>query len=159
MVLGKDTGHSKTIGNWGCLSVAYCTMANFLELCDDTPDEFNRRMVAAGAFHAQYVQPGALATTFPGEVKYDTFLTRTNSRMVPAIKTSIDAGWPVPARVDFKPQTPDRLEQHWVLLVGYKDNRFIMADPWTGRVRFVDEVYGILGEDVLEGIFYRATDD
>lgn len=146
----------KTIGNYGCLLCAYNSLASYWKLCTDTPDRFLTRMKNAGAMTGPYLNPGALRTAFPTKVTYLGYETRStllNAR----IRASISRGIPVPARVDFKPATPDQFEQHWVLIVGYTDTDFIMADPWHGDVQPVSLRYGIAGDDILEGIFYELT--
>ena len=155
-VLGENTGHDKTIGNWGCLLVAYNMQAVYLNLCNDTPDVFNQRCVDAGAFSGQYILGGALRTVFPEQVAYYGYLDRGDA-LNQKVKDYIDEGYPVPCRVDFKPNTP-QWEQHWVLVNGYDGDRFIMVDSWTGKEGYVDEVYGIQGNDLLTGVFYKLKE-
>lgn len=157
VVLGQNTGHGKTIGNWGCLLVAYTSMANYMGLCSDTPAQMNGRMVAAGAFSGQYMLAAALRTTFPDGVTYHGFKPRSDAAMKPTIAAYLTEGIPVPARVDFKPATP-QWEQHWVLLVGQDGDDWLMMDPWHGDVVTVASRYGIAGDDILEAIFYRPKD-
>jgi hypothetical protein len=157
VVLGQNTGHGKTIGNWGCLLVAYTSMANYMNLAGDTPSQMNGRMVAAGAFSGQYMLPAALRTAFPNGVTYHGFKPRSDAAMKPTIAAYLAEGIPVPARVDFNPSTP-QWEQHWVLLVGQTPNDWLMMDPWHGDVQSVSARYGIAGDDILEAIFYRQKD-
>jgi hypothetical protein len=49
-ILGQNTGHGKTIGNWGCLLVAYNCMARYLNLTERTPAAENAYYVSKGAF-------------------------------------------------------------------------------------------------------------
>lgn len=152
--LGRDTGHGKTIGNWGCLLVAYTSLANHFGLVNDTPAQMNSRMVSAGAFSAQYIQPAALRTTFPNGVTYHGYKLRSDATMRPTIAAYLADGIPVAVRVDFHPATP-QWEQHWVVLVGQTADDWLMMDPWHGDVTLVSARYGIAGEDVLEALFYR----
>lgn len=154
-VLGQDTGHGQTIGSWGCLLVAYAMMADYMLGMRDTPDVLNARMVAAGAFYAQYIQPAALRTTFPDDIAYEGYKTRNDPQMVPTIRRKLADGIPVPARVDFKPQTAG-YDQHWVLLLAETADSWLCADPWDGQVKEVKSAYNITGGDVLEAIFYGS---
>jgi hypothetical protein len=157
-VLGQDTGHAKTIGNWGCLLVAYNMMARYLDITSRLPGEENMHYTQAGAFTGPFIQAGALKTAYPTAVNYNGYKTRGDSAMRPKIREWIDQGIPVPARVDFDPATA-QWEQHWVLLVGYKgDAEFWMADPWMGDIERVNKRYPISGSDILEAIFYTPTD-
>jgi len=157
-VLGEWTGHSKTIGNWGCLLVAYTAMGRYWGLTQRDPGAENDHYVAMGAFRAQFIQPGALRTAYPDDVQYLGYLPRDDARMRPRIREWIDNGWPVPARVDFIPATA-QWDQHWVLIVGYEgDSEFYMMDPWHGDIVTVNERYAIAGSDILEAIYYRPMD-
>lgn len=153
--LGEPTGHGKTIGNWGCLLVGYTMLAQALGVDDLTPAEMNARMVGAGAFYRQYIQPGALKIAYPDAVTYQGFLTRENPEMVPRLIRYITDGIPVLARVDFRPDT-EAWEQHWVLIVE-GGNGWIMADPWTGEIGKLADAYPIEGQDILEAVFYRPV--
>jgi hypothetical protein len=154
-ILGQNTGHSKTIGNWGCLLVVYNCLAHYWGISDYDPAAENDYFVDRGAFVDQYIVPGALQIAYPGAVTYDGFQSRDNPAMRDRIREWIDNGWPVPARVDFNPVT-SQWEQHWVLIVGYEgDSEFYMMDPWHGDIVTVNSRYGIPGSDILEALFYR----
>jgi hypothetical protein len=158
-VLGQNTGHSKTIGNWGCLLVVYNALARYWGISDYNPAAENDYFVDQGAFVDQYIVPGALQIAYSNAVSYDGFQTRENHTMRPKIREWIDKGRPVPARVDFNPATP-QWEQHWVLIVGYEgDSEFYMMDPWHGDIVTVNSRYGIAGSDILEALFYRPLAD
>lgn len=154
--LGQPTGHGLTIGGWGCLLVVYNMMARHAGLTTALPAEYNAHMVAVGAFSRQFILPAALRTAHPTRVKYHGYLTRSDAGMLAKIDTWLNAGRPVPARVDFDPKTPAH-EQHWVLVTGHRAGRLACADPWTGRAGWIDEIYGIDGPDILEAIFYEVV--
>ena len=154
VALGEPTGHGKTIGNWGCLLVAYNMLARYWNITDRFPGAENAHYVSVGAFSNQYIQPAALRTAYPNQVAYDGYLTRDSSAMRPKIREWIDNGWPVACRVDFIPSTA-QWDQHWVLVNGYiGDTDFYMADPWHGDIAVVNDRYPIAGSDILEAIFY-----
>jgi hypothetical protein len=151
-VLGQNTGHDKTIGNYGCLLTAYNMQAVFLGLTTDTPRQFNIRMRNAGAFSGPYLNPGALANAFPTQIQYNGYLSRgetLNNR----IKSYIDTGYPVPVEVDFRPETA-QWDQHWVLVIGYNADDFYIVDPWHGDKLWLSTRYNISGNDILQGVFY-----
>ena len=157
VTLGQPTGHGKTIGNWGCLLVAYTMQAAHLGLHPPDPERMNALMVSRRAIVQQFVQPAALSTTFPDSLKYDGYLNRDNPRMADKIRECLRAGMPVPARVDFNPATA-QWEQHWVLIVGEAvSGDWLIADPWHGDMIQLSTRYGIAGSDVLEAIFYKAV--
>ena len=145
----------KTIGTWGCLLVAYNNQARYLRLCEDTPPQFLGRMRATGAMSGPYLLPGALATAFPGSVRYDGYMIRSDA-MRGKIRQYVDRLLPVPARVDFNPAT-GQWEQHWVLIIGYNADDWLIADPWHGDVVLASQRYNITGDDVLEALFYEPV--
>lgn len=158
VTLGQPTGHGKTIGNWGCLLVAYNIQARYWGLTNRLPGSENAHFVSMGAFSNQFIQPAALRTAYPESVAYDGFLGRESSAMRPKIREWIDNGWPVPCRVDFDPTDSD-FDQHWVLVIGYiGETDFYMADPWHGDIEMVNDRYPIAGSDILEAIFYRPEE-
>jgi hypothetical protein len=162
--LGENTGHGKTIGNWGCLLVVYNMLAIDYRLTEMNPSTYNLMMTAAGGFIGPYLQNGAFAKAHSDDIVYEGWLPRDNSRMLDKIEDYLLSGRPVPARVDFRPSTA-AWEQHWVLLLTpvstptdsspFYYNDYLMADPWTGEQGLLSEVYDISGVDVLEALFYK----
>ena len=152
--LGEDTGHGKTIGNWGCLLVVYNMMARYYELTNQLPGSYNIHMQLLGGFNGRYLLPAAFRTVHSDDISYEGFLTKDDNRMLPKINEWLNAGKPVPARVDFRPTTP-AWEQHWVLLYRKLGDDYKIVDPWTGERRLLSETYGVPGVDVLEAIFYQ----
>ena len=154
-ILGQDTGHEKTIGNWGCLLVVYNMLAKYYEFSGLTPGNYNTHMALSGGFSRQYLISGAFQKAHPGIVDYQGFMSRNDSAMLPKINDYINAGKPVPVRVDFNPST-DVWEQHWVLLLEHRPgDDYLIADPWTGQKILLSAAYGIPGTDVLEALFYQ----
>lgn len=154
VTLGQDTDHGETIGSFGCLFVDYVVMAQFLGLDDRTLLQVHEHFKQAGSFSAQYLRNGAFRIAYPDALDYNGYRVRTDSQMEPVIRAYLDDGLPVAARVDFVPETSGR-EQHWVVLIGYDGDDYVIADPWTGTIGMLSEVYGIAGVDVLEAVYYR----
>lgn len=151
VVLGQNTGHTKTIGNYGCLLTSYNIMAVYLGLTNDTPNQFNARMINAGAFTGPYIKAGALSMAFP-IMKYNGYKPR-GEELNDTIKAYIDVGYPVPVEVDFKPETA-QWDQHWVLVIGYNNDDFYIVDPWHGDKIWLSTRYNISGNDIIQGVFY-----
>lgn len=152
--LGEDTGHGKTIGNWGCLLVVYNMMAIYYELFDQLPGSYNIYMQILGGFNGPYLLPAAFQRVHCADISYEGFLNRDDNRMLPKINEWLNAGKLVPARVDFNPDTT-AWEQHWVLLLEELNGDYKIADPWTGETGSLSEIYDVPGVDVLEAIFYQ----
>jgi hypothetical protein len=56
------------------------------------------------------------------------------------IRTAISGGTLPMMYVDFDDTTP-LIEMHWVLGIGLTDNDIIIADPWTGTIGLLSEMY------------------
>jgi hypothetical protein len=108
----------KTLCQWGCLLTAYHMLAKHWGI-DDGRDLLaeNAFYVERGAFSGHNLVSMAMSKAYPA-VKNEGWLTRDSGRMHVKTLEYLERGIPVPARVDFKPETP-QWEQHWVLLVGY----------------------------------------
>lgn len=153
--IGESTGHTKTIGNWGCLLVVYNMLARDYKLTNMLPDAYNTHMLLSGSFNGPYLISGAFLKAHPDDVIYENWITRDNPEMIDKINDYLLSGRTVPARVDFRPSTAS-WEQHWVLLLVPKGvDDYLMVDPWTGEQGLLSESYGISGTDVLEALFYR----
>lgn len=156
VVMGTNSqGEIETIGSWGCLVSAYAMQANQFGVASYNPAEMWAYMKAKGATSGPNLNPAALRTAFPDKVKYLGYQTG-GANLPDRIRAHIDAGYTVPGRVDHNPAT-GQTEQHWILVDGYErdSGRIHMTDPWTGKKQFVDEVYDINGNDVLEALFYE----
>lgn len=154
--MGKDGTEDKYIKNWGCLVASYAMQAKHMGLGTYTPDQMWSKMKAAGATSGPFVQGGALRTTFPDHVKYLGYQTG-GTNLYTRIIDSLQRGYSVPVRVDFKPSTPGVWEQHWCLAMGCDPvtSRIQIADPWHGDTVWVDERYGVDGPDILTALFYE----
>ncbi len=134
-------------------------MANYYNLINQLPESYNFHMLTSRAFSGPYLVSGAFQKAHPDKISYEGYLSRDgnlNLSMLPKIGEWLNAGRPVPARVDFKPDTA-AWEQHWVLLLEEIDNDYKIADPWTGKTGLLSEAYDVPGVDVLEAIFYKLS--
>lgn len=129
-------------------------LAIYYELTDQLPGAYNIHMISFGAFNGPYLRPAAFQIAHASDIGYNGFLNRNDDRMLPKINEWLNAGKLVPARVDFNPGTP-AWEQHWVLLLEERDGDYMIADPWTGEMGLLSEMYDVPGVDVLEAIFYQ----
>ena len=151
----------ETWGSWGCLATVYNSMAQFLDFTDLAPGApYNALAVARGAFSGSDLRSMALEDIHPADVEAVGWYSRDRHGwevMEPKIWDRLAAGWPVPARVDFKPETAV-YDQHWILIVGW-DNQaedWLAMDPWTGHISPVAALYDIPGVDLLEVLIYQA---
>lgn len=111
-------------------------------------------MVSMRCFSDQYLLPAAFRTAHPDEVYYNGWLPKSSPLLRPRIGNYLANKELVPARVDFRPDT-SAWEQHWVLLIEEVGDDYMMVDPWTGKIGLLSETYNIVGDDVLEAIFYQ----
>lgn len=161
----------KTYAQWACLAASYCMMARYLNLY---PQEDLRGFVqlmrekrvltrfedAAGVVRYN-TAAHALETMYPRDIDSLGWVSGQAADLAERVKSRLQAGMPVPVRVDFNPATP-AAEQHWPLIVGWDaGGQWLMLDPYdlTPSVRPVSDSYDITGEDVLEALLYARLDD
>lgn len=147
----------RTIGQWGCLGVAYNMLARCWGLTELLPGQFLQQMRNSGAMSGEAVRAGALKTMYADSVIYDGYIFRQSPHMRKRLRDFLDAGIPVIGRVDFNPSTA-QIDQHWVLIVGENGrDELLCIDPWTGKLENINRKYGIAGSDVVEILLYRPT--
>lgn len=158
-VMGADsTGKIRNIGDFGCLVTAWCMMVRQWGITEMNPAQLWEHIKAAGGTNGAYLRNGALATAFPGRVKYSGWTGGTTG-LYAQIRANKDRGWITPVRVDFNPTTPQQ-EEHWVNVIDHLPNdNFTAADPWTGAIITVNTVYGIPGPDILAAQWYEAINE
>jgi|WetSurSiteA1Bulk_404760.scaffolds.fasta_scaffold41453_2 hypothetical protein len=143
-LLGYNTDKQYTIGNYGCLitcvSVYLCAIGYKVN-----PYELNNILKEIGG----YVNGGlfifdSLKKRWPDVVMdyvSPVWDGPVSDEGMNKLISLIDSGKPCFTEVDFYPNTT-MLDQHWVLLIGYDDNKVpIMFDPWTGTIASLN-VYG-----------------
>jgi hypothetical protein len=144
VLLGTNTDLKYTIGNYGCLltdvSVYLCAIGYKVN-----PLDLNNIIKSIGGFQNGGVFVfNSLFKKWPDVVidyvspRFDSAVTDAGINMM---YTLLDQDKPLFTEVDFNPSTVME-EQHWVLIVGYDDNKnFICFDPWSGTVISLN-VYG-----------------
>jgi hypothetical protein len=149
----------KTIAEWGCLLCVYNALGEYWGLtAGREPNGENEWYKARGAFVGNNLISMAMSQAYP-RVANHGWLPRGDAMHI-MTQGYLARGIPVPARVDFRPTTP-QWEQHWVMLVGYDAarNDYLMNDPWTGQTAvYVSDFYGIAGSDILECLYYTLDD-
>lgn len=137
-LLGFNTSSPYTIGNYGCLITSLSMLVN------QTPDQVNETIKANNGFiqGGMFVWSKVSCVGLTQEyVSYSWSGPVTDAGLSKA-KEYIAQGKPLLAEVDFNPAT-DGEEMHFVLIVGFTDqDDAIIADPWTGTIRSMNDVYG-----------------
>jgi len=94
----------------------------------ETPATLNQKLPGIGGYVKQGVVWASIARLYP-QIKF-TGLTvfRTSPAPLTDINSSLEAGQPVIAEVDFSPSAG--LQTHWILLYGKLRGDYLMLDPW-----------------------------
>ena len=71
------------------------------------------------------------------DMKFDGFVYNPTAQQIKAV---ILAGVLPIMHVDFDDSTP-LIEMHWVLGIGVMGNDVLIADPWTGTIGKLSEMY------------------
>lgn len=152
--LGTGSG---TIGDFGCLLTALTMMCKYYGKNVDVA-ELNKLLIDIEGF-----ANGNLYKWYEGITKiYDdikiTKLVDTpnpvTTEQFNSWKKEIDAGRPVILQVDFYPSTAQP-DMHFVLLVGYDEKNYYVADPYYGDISNLTR-YGVPKTTVLKYAFHEG---
>lgn len=137
--LGNGTG---TIGNYGCLLICHSMMLTYYghELL---PDALNEVYKTQGVFDGNLINFYAAGKVF-GDIVADEYY---DCQDVPADLTKIDkyleAKKPVIALVDFDLDPSNKVQSHFVLIIGKDENgSYFINDPWEGETYYFHAKYG-----------------
>ena len=148
----------KTIGRWGCLSVAYTMLINQFRDEGDalTPLDVVTRFKQTGSLSlAGDLRSGGLTNAYPYAFVYDGWEYASAPTAKNNLLALLSQGVPVPCRVDYRPATVAE-EQHWVLVTDVINGVFWCADPIDGTMARVSSRYGAKGIDGIREILrYR----
>lgn len=126
ILLGYNTS-TYTIGSHGCL------VTSLSMLIGKTPDQVNQILKDNGGFLAGgglFIWGKASVLGLTCQYTSSSYSGPVTDLGVTKAKEYLDQGFPLIAEVDFNPATVAE-EQHYVVVVGYDGEDFIMNDPWT----------------------------
>ena len=129
-------GTRSTIGANGCL------MTNVSMVCNafghaSNPLQLNDWLTAnEGYLDGNLFLWDAIGRLYP-DMKFDGFVYNPS---ISQIRAAILAGILPIMYVDFDDKTP-LIEMHWVLGIGVTDDDVMIADPWTGTIGKLSEIY------------------
>ena len=141
-VLGHNTNSKYSVGGYGCLITCLAMAANWYERRTD-PGKLNEKLKEIGGFvNGGYYVWDSLTRIYP-EILEKRRITPIplNLNQVSEIKGWLDKGHPVMIMVDMYPETAP-VDMHFVLLIGYSNNDWTIADPWTGNICSLSEYLG-----------------
>lgn len=143
LLLGFNTS-TYTIGTDGCLITAITNYLNSVGKTE-TPATLNEKIKGVRGFvNGGWFVWNSLTEIFP-DVKLHFTSPRFDGVDTPpaffdSMKEKIDEGHALLLEVDFNPSLVGE-QMHWVLVYGYEDGEFLIADPWTGD-KTVLSIYG-----------------
>lgn len=151
ILLGFNTQKPYTIGNYGCLISCLGMLANKTTLEVNDLLKANNAFASGGLF--LWGKSGALGLSQEYlSPKWDGPVT---DQGVEKMKSYLDNGKAPLCEVDFNPATSNE-DMHFVVLVGYDNDGFYCADPWTGTIRSMDS-YGGIKRAVIQYRIYDVT--
>lgn len=143
VLLGFNTS-KYTIGTDGCLITAITNYLNAIGK-NETPKTLNEKIKGVRGF----VNGGWFVWESLNKIFPDVKLAYTSPRFdgvdtppafFDSMKEKIDDGYALLLEIDFNPSQVGE-QMHWVLVHGYEDGEFLIADPWSGE-KTVLSVYG-----------------
>lgn len=147
-----------TIGDYGCLLTCLAMLAKYRGK-DVSPKTLNVDFVLHNAYADGnlYKWYEGISKVYP-DIKL-TKLVDTPKNITTAqfneMKAEIDKGNPVILQVDFYPATA-RPDMHFVLLIGYDDTNFYVADPFYGDIANLTR-YGVPKVTILKYAFHDGV--
>lgn len=153
--LGTGTG---SIGDYGCLLTACAMLAKYYGK-DTDPKRLNELFIKNGSYASGnlYKWYEGISKAYP-DIKVSKLVETPNPVTTAQFnewKEEINNGRPVILQVDFYPSTAQP-DMHFVLLVGYDDTNYYVADPYYGDVSNLTR-YGTPKTTVLKYVFHTGT--
>jgi regulator of replication initiation timing len=122
------------------------------------PDDPETHGFVSGGFYVW----GAFTQLFGIKEKATTTPYKLTDKQIREIQDALDKGYPVMCGIDSQPEDAD-YDMHFVLLTDYMDEEFIIADPWTGTIRSLDDyLYGTkktARETIEQYIIYELPEE
>ena len=142
-----------TIGGYGCLLTCVTMYTNWLLNANYTPPEMNEIIKEKNGFvQGNLFRFASLVEAFP-QIGLDKLL---RTPLVPADLTVIDAILADKRPVIVETRLAKRTE-HWVLIVGKRDNKYVCADPWTGKIVDFESTFGEPSRWIYSTVSYRKA--
>ena len=142
ILLGFNTNPTYSIGGYGCLITCLAVAANWYGRHTD-PKKLNKKLKDVSGFaNGGYYVWNSITKIYP-EIIEERRITPIplTQHQVSEIKEWLDKGYPVMLMVDMYPETAP-VDMHFVLLVGYSDNDWTIADPWDGKIKPISDYLG-----------------
>jgi GH25 family lysozyme M1 (1,4-beta-N-acetylmuramidase) len=129
-------GTKSTIGAHGCLMTCVAMVCNKFGHMEN-PFELNDWLTSHGGYLDGNLFLWDKLTELYPDMKFDGFVYSPNHTQLIA---AVTAGILPIMHVDFDDSTP-LIEMHWVLGIGVTTSDVIIADPWTGTMGRLSEMY------------------
>lgn len=129
-------GTKSTIGANGCLMTCASMVCNHLGHASN-PLQLNDWLTSHGGYLDGNLFLWDKLTELYPDMKFDGFVYSPTTAQ---IRAAILAGTLPIMYVDFDDSTP-LIEMHWVLGIGVMDGDVLIADPWTGTMGKLSEMY------------------
>jgi GH25 family lysozyme M1 (1,4-beta-N-acetylmuramidase) len=129
-------GTKSTIGANGCLMTCVAMVCNKFGHMEN-PLALNDWLTANGGYLDGNLFLWASIERLYPDMHFDGFVYNPTTAQ---IRTAISGGTLPMMYVDFDDTTP-LIEMHWVLGIGVMDGDVIIADPWTGTIGKLSEMY------------------
>jgi GH25 family lysozyme M1 (1,4-beta-N-acetylmuramidase) len=129
-------GTKSTIGANGCLLTCASMVCNHLGHASN-PFQLNEWLTENGGYESGNLFIWSAIERLYPDMKFDSFVYNPNEQK---IAEYIQLGRLPILLVDFNPSTPEA-EMHWVLGIGIENGKITIADPWTGTMSYLSDVY------------------
>ena len=129
-------GTKSTIGANGCLITCVSMVSNHLGHVSN-PFQLNEWLTQNNGYENGNLFVWSVLERLYNDVRFDGFVYNpTTQKIIEYIRLG---KLPI-LLVDFNPSTPEA-EMHWVLGIGIENGKITIADPWTGTMSYLSDVY------------------
>lgn len=142
-----------TIAGYGCLLTDITMYTNFLLGTNYTPAEMNEIIKKVGGFvSGNLFRFAALWEAFPDKIGSDKFI---RCDLVPAPLSEIDAILKDRRPVIVETRMSNHTQEHWALIIGKQNGKYVANDPWTGKRIDFENTFGEAGRWIYTIVSYK----
>lgn len=145
-------GTSKTtIARYGCLLTCATMLINYQLPASYSVPEMNEIFKRVNGFvSGNLLRFASLWEAFPGRIWADKFI---DCELIAAPLHEIDAVLALKRPVIVETRL-NRVNEHWVLIIGKKAGKYVINDPYTGKQEMFEDVYGEPGRWIYTIVSY-----
>lgn len=143
-----------TLASDGCVITAMAMLAKFYGK-DTNPSKLNQDTVRVGGFVNDSLYAWASITKIYPDIKFTEIQEYPfDPAPVEKYRAEIENGRPFLIWLDVNPRQAGN-QMHWIIVIGYEGDDFLINDPLYGETYFFKAKYGDITKEALGHRFYK----